>query len=182
MRWNADQSEPCRTVLRRCGFTLIELLAVISILGIMSVTAVVAISGTDAARARAAARALARDLTFARDRALATGRGSWVAFTVGTSSYSMLSENPASPGRAGAIAITDPATGASFVVRVGQRESAGVAIQTVTVPGGGSDIGFDWLGRPQNSAGTRLTSDASITLSGGVVVSVSAGAGLATSP
>lgn len=182
MCWDVNQASACRTAPRRCGFTLVELIAVISILGIMSVTAVVAISGTDASRARAAGRALARDLTFARDRALATGRGTWVSFTVGTSSYSVLAENPLVPGRVGAVAIVDPATGGSFVGRLGQRESAGVAIQSVTVPGGGNDIGFDWLGRPQNAAGTRLTSNATVALSNAVTVTVSAGAGFATSP
>jgi prepilin-type N-terminal cleavage/methylation domain-containing protein len=182
MMWDATKQPDRRTAAGRCGFTLIELLAVISIVGIMSVTAIVAISGTDASRARAAARAVARDLTFARDRALATGRDTWVSFTVATSSYSVLVENPATPGRVGAVAIVDPATGASFVVRLGQRESAGVAIASVTVPGGGNDIGFDWLGRPENAAGTRLTSNATVALSNGVSVTVSAGAGLATSP
>lgn len=171
-----------RPALGRVGFTLVELIAVIAILGIMSVTAVVAISGTDAARARAAGSALARDLTFARDRAISTGTTSWVVFSVATNSYSVLAENPASPGRAGAIAITDPATGQSFVARFGQRESAGVSIQSVSIPGGGNDLGFNWLGRPSNSAGTLLTSNATITLTNAVTVTVSGGVGLATSP
>lgn len=178
----AERLSQRRIVSGRCGFTLVELIAVIAIVGVMSVTALVSMSGTDATRARAAGRALARDLTFARERAMATGATSWVAMSVGTNSYSILAEDPAAPGRAGAVAITDPATGQSFVVRLGQHESAGVVLQSVTVTGGGSDLGFDWLGRPLNSTGTRLTTDTTIALSSGVSISVAGGAGIATGP
>lgn len=171
-----------RIVSGRCGFTLVELIAVIAIVGVMSVTALVSMSGTDATRARAAGRALARDLTFARERAIATGATSWVVLSVGTNSYSILAEDPAVPGRAGAVAITDPATGQPFVMRLGQQETAGVVLQSVSIAGGGNDLGFDWLGRPLNAAGTRLTTSSSIALSSGVSISVSGGAGVATGP
>ena len=179
---NAQAAVTTRSAPRRRGFTLIEMIAVISLVGILSVTAVVSVSGTAAGRSRAAARMLARDLNFARERALATGRGTWVSISVTGSSYSVLAESEASPGRVGAIAVTDPATGRPFVVRIGAGESAGVAIEAVSIPGGGTDIGFDGLGRPSNAAGTRLTSNATVALSSAATVTVSGGAGLATCP
>lgn len=164
------------------GFTLVELVSVVVILGVLSVTATLALSKSTQARQSGAARQLARDLNFARARALATGAPTWVSFSYTGNSYSVLAENPASPGRAGAIALTDPSTGGSFVVRFNTAERQGVSLVTVSIPGGGTDLGFDWLGRPQNGAGTLLASNAVVTLTGPVTATVTAGTGLATSP
>lgn len=176
----ADRSS--RTALRRCGFTLIEMIAVVVVLGVLSVTAAVSMNGTGAARARAAAHFVARDLSFAREWALATGTTTWVVFSVGTNSYSVLAENPAAPGRAGALTITDPATGQAFVSRLNDPALAGVGLSAVSIPGGGNDLGFDWMGRPMNAAGTRATTHATITLSQSQTVTVTAGAGVVGVP
>ncbi|MBY0111900.1 MAG: prepilin-type N-terminal cleavage/methylation domain-containing protein [Phycisphaerales bacterium] len=173
---------PCRTALTRCGFTLIELMAVVVILGVLSVTAAVSMNGNWAARSRAAADLIARDVSFARERALATGTTNWVVFSVGSNSYSVLAENPAAPGRAGALTITDPATGQAFVSRLSDPAFAGVSVSAVSIPGGGTDLGFDWMGRPINAAGTRLTTDATITLSPPQTVTVTGGAGVVGVP
>lgn len=171
-----------RTASRRCGFTLIELMAVVVVLGVLSVTAAVSMSGTDAARARAAAACVARDLSFARERALATGTTTWIVFSVATNSYSVLAEDAAAPGRAGALSITDPATGQAFVSRLSDPAFAGVSLSAVSIPGGGNDLGFDWMGRPINAAGTRVTTNATITLSPAQTVTVTAGAGVVGVP
>lgn len=182
MRSAVIAGRPCRTASRRCGFTLIEMIAVVVVLGVLSVTAAVSMSGTDAARANAAARFVARDLSFARERALATGATTWVVFNVGGNSYSVLAEDPAAPGRAGALTITDPATGQAFVSRLSDAAFAGVSLSAVSIPGGGNDLGFDWMGRPINAAGSRATTNVTITLSASQTVTVTAGAGVVGVP
>lgn len=166
----------------RRGFTLIELIVVITLMAVISATAIASMSNLANSRQRATARQLARDLNYARERAIATGVRSWVSFNTGAGSYRIRAENTASPGLASALNITDPATGGAFVVMLNSAASSGVTLTSVSVPGGGSDIGFDWMGRPQDSSGVQLTSNATITLTGGGTVTVASNVGIATVP
>ncbi|MCH8828973.1 MAG: GspH/FimT family pseudopilin [Planctomycetes bacterium] len=72
-------------------------------------------SRTKTDRATLAARQLLRDLSFARQRAVATGTRSWVVFDTGNHSWSVLAEDPTTPGRTNASVIEDPATGQDFI-------------------------------------------------------------------
>lgn len=166
----------------RTGFTLIEMIAVVVVLGVLSVSAAISLSGNPAARSRAAAALIARDLAFARERALATGNPTWVVFSVGANSYSVLAENPAAPGRVGALTLTDPATGRSMVASLSDPIFADVTIASVSIPGGGNDLGFDWMGRPVNAAGTRLTTSVTVTLNPSQTITIAAGAGTVSVP
>jgi prepilin-type N-terminal cleavage/methylation domain-containing protein len=158
------------------GFTLVELIAVIAIAAIIAGTAVPALSSLSESRTAVAARDLVRDLSFARQRAVASGTRSWVRFDAAAETWSVLVEDPASPGRAGASVMTDPATGRSFVVALGQPPLDGVTIASATFDGG-AEVGFDWLGEPLNVAETALAADGAVTLSGGAVVTVRKGTG-----
>lgn len=155
----------CRTARHRCGFSLVELVAVLVMAAILAAVAVPAMGELGGSRAREAARLLARDLTYARELAMARGLTVWVSVNAGTETYTLLAETPGSPGRSGATTLTDPATGATFVRTLGAGEFAGVEITSAGIDGG-SEIGFDWMGRPKNQSGASLGAVATILLSG----------------
>lgn len=163
----------------RRAFTLIEVIVVILIVAILSVVAAPRISNLGSSRAGVAARSLARDLTYARERAIATGTRTWVVFSPSTHSYSVLSENIASPGRAGASTLTDPnGSGRPFVQYLNTGEYAGVTMASAVFDSG-LEVGFDWVGKPYNVAGSALAANGTVTLSNGYSVTVEATTGLA---
>lgn len=167
-----------RPARARCAFTMIELLAVLTVVAILSVAAIPAISRMGNSRERAATYALGRDLTYARQRAQATATNSWVVFDTKENIYSILAENPASPGRMNAATITDPATNAPYIQRLNVNDYLGVTMETMEFSN--SEVGFDRLGRPLLTAGTVMTTTATVILTGGGVVSVSASTGFVT--
>ena len=158
------------------GFSLVELIAVMVLIGIMGAVAVPAISRANESRAGLAAPLIARDVCYARDTACTSGLATWTVFNTGTSSYSMFQENRTSPGRAGRSAMIDTSTGKVHAQTISAEEFGGTTISAVSL-GGGTEIGFDWLGRPINSSEILLTSDGTITLSNGRIVTVIAAAG-----
>ncbi len=141
-------SRETRRLPRGGGFSLIELVAVMVVAGILAGVAVVSLSSTRSSRTTIAARQLERDLTFARQRAVATGVRCWVSFDTGANTWSVLSEDSASPGRdPGATVLTDPSTHGPFVHNLNANQFIGVTLGTVDFDG--EDwIGFDWLGQP----------------------------------
>lgn len=149
----------------RGAFTLIELIAVMILVGTLAVAAAVSFASIPTSRQALAARRIEADLSFARERAMATGLSHWVVFNTGSSSYSLLAEDPQNPGRAGALAVTDPATGASFVQRLNFNEFAGVTLVSVSADAA-AEIGFNWKGEPLNAANTALAANATVTVSG----------------
>lgn len=168
-----------RTHRRRGGFTLVELIAVAVVTSIMAAVAIPALSSMTRTRQRVAARMLQRDLGFARERALALGVVHWVVFTPAADTYGVLAEDPASPGRAGASAIEDPATGRPMLQRFNGGDFPGVDLLSAEFDGY-AEVGFDWLGRPRAVGGGALAADGVVTLSDGFEVVVRAGGGLAT--
>lgn len=162
------------------GFTLIELIVVIIIAAIMAAVAIPRLSNLSATKAAVAARLIARDLTYARERAIATGTRTWVVFSPGTNSYSVLAENSASPGRVGATVLSDPlGNGKNYVQYLNTGDFAGVSMTGATIDAG-TEVGFDWVGKPYNSTSTDLSAAGTITLSaGGFTVTVQPGTGLA---
>jgi prepilin-type N-terminal cleavage/methylation domain-containing protein len=155
------------------GFTLIELVAVMVVVSIIAGTAVVSLSSTTGSRATMAAKQLQRDMTFARQRAVATGTRSWVEFNTTDQTWSVRAEDPATPGRAGATVLDDPATSAEFVQVLNTSQFVSVQLTSVDFDGG-DWVGFDWLGRPLDKAGetTPLAADGSVVLTGGHRITV----------
>lgn len=162
------------------AFTLIEIIVVMIVISIMAVVALPSFSNVGSSRAGVAARMIARDLTYARERAIATGTRIWVVFSASTNSYSVLSENPASPGRAGASTMTDPnGSGKSYIQYLNTGDYAGVTFTGITFDAG-TEVGFDWVGKPYNSTSAALSAAGTITLSaGGYTVTVQPSTGLA---
>lgn len=155
------------------GFSLIELVAVMVVVGVIAGTAVVSLSSTTGNRATMAAKQLQRDMTFARQRAVATGTRSWVEFSTAAHTWSVRTEDPASPGRAGATVLTDPATHESFVQTLDASQFLGVQLTSVDFDGA-DWVGFDWLGRPleKTAETTPLAAEGSVVLTGGHKVTV----------
>jgi prepilin-type N-terminal cleavage/methylation domain-containing protein len=165
-----------RRFARSGGFSLIEIVAVMSIVGILAVAAVPTLARLGDARASLAARQLLKDMTLARQFAVATGIRAWVTFDAAAETWSVLEEDPASPGRSGATVMTDFATGQPYTIELGDDSFSGVGITSATFDAG-SEVGFDWLGRPLNAAETDLAADGTVTLTGGHVITVTAGTG-----
>jgi prepilin-type N-terminal cleavage/methylation domain-containing protein len=134
--------QPDTTVSR--GFTLIELLLVLVILGVVSAYALPRWEPTDTTVAAQADR-LARDLRHAQ--ALAMNQGRSLRFDVQPPSAYRVTDSVGTT-------VIDPADQQDFQVTLDNN---------VTL--GGSDTGFDSLGRPV-SAGTLLATARSFTLNG----------------
>lgn len=160
----------------RRGFTLVEMIAVLVVVAVLAVSAVPAMRSLGTSRGRLAAAQLGRDVSYARERAVATGTRTWVDLSTSAGTWSVLSESPASPGRAGATTLTDPGTGAAMTQRVGANTFAGIAITSANFDGSPS-IGFDWMGRPLNLSASLLAADGSAVLTGGFTVTVRRGTG-----
>jgi len=153
------------------GFTLIEVITVMVIVGILAAVAAPAMNSIEASRGRTAARSLYRDVCFAREWAVATGNNTWVVFDEAAESWTILTEDPANPGRASAAVIDDPATGRTFVQTLGSGDFTGLAVTSAAFDGD-TEIGFDWLGRPLNATETSLASQGVVTLSNSAQVTV----------
>jgi prepilin-type N-terminal cleavage/methylation domain-containing protein len=167
---------------RAAGFTLIELIVVMVVVAVTAMAAIPAMTNVGSTRRLAAARQVMRDLSYARERALSTGTRTWVVFAVGANTYTVLQENPASPGRAGAAAMTDPnGSGRTYVQRLNTGEFAGVTLASANFDNG-NEVGFDWCAKPLNSTQAPLAAAGVVTLTGGTTVTVQPATGLVTMP
>ncbi len=164
------------TPSRSAGFTLVELIVVVVVLAILSAAAIPSVGAMRSIRERGATQQLLRDVSFARQRAQATGVTSWVRFSPASSAYSVLAESSPGAGRGTAITITDPATNAPMSVSFSSGDLAGVTLQVAGLTG--NEVGFDRYGRPMLVDTTILTSNATITLSAGPSVTITARSGL----
>lgn len=165
--------------MRPRAFTLVELLAVLLCAAILAATAAPALSGLGSARCAAAARRVQTDLAWARQRAMSSGATHWVAFSTAAQTWTVRAEDPAAPGKAGALTVTDPATGSPTLARLNLGEFAGVELTSVSIAGA-AEVGFDRLGRPLSASGSPLAADGVVTLTGGHTVRVLVGSGLVT--
>ncbi len=161
------------------AFTLVELIVVMVMMAVVAAVAIPSMSNLGTQRQAVGARQVLRDLSYARERAMATGTTHWASFSVSGNTYSVLAENPASPGRAGATTITDPARGQAFLQRLNTGELVGSSLSAVSFDSL-AEVSFDRLGRPGTTAATSLSADGTATLSGGWTVRVLRTSGLVT--
>lgn len=163
------------------GFTLIELITIITIIGIVAAVAFPSLASLASTRRGAAQKVVLRDLSYARERAVSTGLRHWVIFSTSTNSYSVLAEPAGNPGRLNALTITDPATGSNYVQYLNTNQFVGVTLVSAAFDSG-SEVGFDWQGRPLNNTAANLAAQGVVTLSGSKTVAVEANTGLITAP
>ena len=147
------------------GFTLIELVAVMILTAILAAASIPALTSLNQSREAGAAANMYRSMTFARQYAVATGNRTWVVFNVGGNSWSVLMEDPLAPGRSGASLMTDPASGQDYVETLNSDTTVGVSLLSAAFDAG-SEIGFDWLGRPLNATENELAATGTVTLTG----------------
>jgi prepilin-type N-terminal cleavage/methylation domain-containing protein len=163
---------PPRHRLDSGGYTLIELIAVLVITAVLAGTAVPVLKNLAGTRSSAAARALLHDLAYARQRSIATGTVCWVVIAPGTSGgWSLLAEDPDDPGRSGAVPIIELAAGSVMAVQLDVDPYINVTIDAANL-GGGSEIGFDWLGRPFIDDDSELSVVGEIVFSGNARITV----------
>ena len=153
------------------GFTFIELIAVMVLTAILAASSIPALTSLSQTRAAGAAVNLHRSMTIARQNAVSTGNRTWVVFDVGGNNWSVLKENPLAPGRSGASVITDPASGQDYVETLNSDTTFGVSLISATFDAG-SEIGFDWLGRPLNATENDLVAVGTVTLTGNYQITV----------
>lgn len=148
----------------------------IILVGILSAVAIPSLSNIGSSRIAGASKQLLSDVTYARQRAIATGIPTWVVFDTSAETWSILEEDPSSPGRAGATILTDPGNGNPFTITLNTDQFIGVEILTATFDGQ-PEIGFDWLGEPLNSTEAALAADGTVTLTGNAALTVYIGTG-----
>ena len=153
------RAEPARR-----GFSLIELITVIVITGVIAVSITMATASASTSRQHLAARAVSRDLAFARQHALATGVTTWVVFDTNADTYAILVESIATPGRAGAQTITDPATGRAFSASLASGPMM-ADISSASI-GSGTEVGFDWRGVPFDASESAITAAGTVVIAG----------------
>ncbi|MBX3385184.1 MAG: prepilin-type N-terminal cleavage/methylation domain-containing protein [Phycisphaeraceae bacterium] len=164
------QSNRARTSGR--GFSLVELIVVIVLISLLAAVAIPSLSRAADSRARAGVEQLRRDLEGARDMACHGGVRTWVVFSIAQQRYECFIESPSNPGRAGRTPRTDPATGRPFSQPIGGPDWSNVSLVSVSF-NGGTEIAFDWQGRPLSMAEQPLTSNGQVTFSNGRSLSVS---------
>ena len=175
--------QPTTAINRRSftggGFTLVELIAVMVVVGVLAASAVPSLRKMASTQASMAAAKLLNDMTHARQLAVATGTRTWVVFDTGAQTWTVLSEDPSNPGRVNATVINDAATGGNFVQTLGTGEFAGAQI-IIAAFDGNPEVGFDWLGRPLNSAEGSLAAQGTVTLTDNHLIHVAVSTGHVT--
>ena len=144
------------------GFTLIELVVVLAVLGVLSSFVVQAAHVADDRESLAAER-LAQDLRYAQAWAMMSHNRTWVAFDTGNNRYTVYVEDPANPGKAGRLSLTDPLTLTTYQVALGDNEAAGVALASPSF-GGKTEVEFDRNGLAYDGDAVALTSNGSVLL------------------
>lgn len=163
---------------KRHAYTLVELVTVIGIIAILAV----AVGGPTLAyasqlRARTAAARIVTDLSYVQRYAMNSRLRTWAVFDAVNERYSLYVEDALNPGKANRVSLTHPMTHTTAPIQFGSAEYGGVTISTATI-GSGSEIEFDNFGKPYDTAGTALTTDATIVLSSGVTITIRPVSGL----
>lgn len=175
----ADRAKRWR--IRRASaraFTLVELVALIAVLGIIAISAAPGMAGVSRAVRAAGAIQISRDFSYARELALASGQRTWISLRRDGLGYRLLGDDLTRPGLRSATLLDDPASGAGFDVTLNAGRFVGVRIGAVEIAGGGTDLGFDWLGRPLSGAGSQLSDDSRVEVDEGPAIVVRGHSGL----
>ena len=161
---------------RRAGFTLVELVVVMVLLSVLSMAAVPSLRGLGDARDAVGATRLRTMLIYAQEWARATSRSTWAVVDTGADSVSFWIEDPANPGAANRVAMTDPLSRRALVLDLG-GDGVGIASAAFGLT---TEVEFDADGVPSDAGGVALAADGTIVLDGGDTVRVTRNTGLVT--
>lgn len=154
------------------SFTLIELISVIAILGIISVSVgVPTMAHIGRLRSDAASSRLASDIRYIQRLAMASGLRTWIDVDDAADRYSLYIENPASPGKAGRVAVAHPLDLSTNAIQFNAGAFGGVTIDLVSF-NSMSELEFDNFGVPSDSTGAALSTPGIVVLSNGAAVRV----------
>lgn len=156
----------------RTAFTLIELATVMSVVAVIAV--VVGgplLSFISTQRSRVAATRIAADITYAQRLAMNSRRRTWVLFDVSNNRYNLYAENLANPGKANRLALAAALTNDSGAIQLGSGDYTGASLSSVSISST-SELEFNSLGTPADGNSTSLSSDATVTLANGVVITI----------
>ena len=115
---------------RRDGFTLIELVVSMSVLALLAGVAVASLSGLATSRQNVAASRIRTTLIYAQEWAMGSANDTWVTFDVSNDLVSVFVEDPANPGKASRLTMTDPLTRAAMTLQLG---TDGVGITSASI-------------------------------------------------
>ncbi|MEL7474242.1 MAG: GspH/FimT family protein [Planctomycetota bacterium] len=170
-----------RQLDERGAFTLIELIAVMVVVAILAAVVTPSFTSASEAKRGVGARLLAVDLNYARQRALASGVTAWVTIDLGNDQWTLLEDDPATPGLTDALTLEKVTGVGPWIVDLDAMGLDGVDLTAANFDGGVS-VGFDWLGKPRTTAGGALAADGVVTFAGGHTVVVRADGGVVETP
>lgn len=174
MRNETSRSRSLRAHPHGAGFTLTELTLALIVVSILSGMAVTSLSGLESARQNVAATRVRTALVYAQEWARGSHNATWVAFDASSDLVALYVENPANPGRANRLALSDPLTRSPMTIQLG---SDGVGIESVSF-GRTTEVRFDPSGAPCNAIGSLLAADGTVGLTGGLTIRVTKNTGL----
>lgn len=150
------------------GFSLIELAIVMVVFAVIAYVSFTAIDPYQGVKLTAAAEKIKVDLQFARTLALTTVKWVGAEFTAEAEGVTNGGYTVFEIDEGERLTIIDPTTlERPFIIFINDIYE-GVSISDINIPGGGSILEFDPLGRPYNGVtGSALSSEASITLTYG---------------
>lgn len=182
----ARSAEGCssRSATRsRCGFTLIELVAVMVLIAILSLTVTPALSVLENARNASLANEVERRLGMARAYAMTTGMPAGLELDVNQQMLTLLHIETTGASPTPMPDITGSATSMALL-RI-ETLAPGTSIEDVDLADSGSydTLWFDFEGSPHlraanGSFASWLTRDATITISGGHILTIRKTTGL----
>ncbi|MFT5051544.1 MAG: type II secretory pathway pseudopilin PulG [Chlamydiales bacterium] len=158
------------------GFTLAELVGTMLIVGILSGVSVLSLNGLSASQQNVAATRVRTAMIFAQEWAMGSSNDTWVDFDLSGDLVSVYVEDPSNPGKSGRLTMTDPLSRGAMTIQLG---SAGVGLESASF-GTTTELQFDAEGMPHDGSGGALSSDGTISVTGGIVVRVTRNTGLVT--
>ena len=137
------------------GFTMIEIIAVLVILGILAAVVAVKMSNTSAVDLASQVEAVKGHLRYAQTRAMNSNLVAWGINFNSTTSYYLFQ------GAGSTIPVQLPGEEGAIVSLTAKK--SGLTITPVRIT-------FNEFGSPCNDAGVPLTTNATVTTSGGTII------------
>jgi len=132
------------------------------IIAVLAVIAVPSLSGLTTAQRNISASRVHSVMMFAQEWAIGSSNDTWVAFDVGNDSLTVHVEDPANPGKANRLALSDPLKGTAMTLELGGN---GGGLDSASF-GSTSEVQFDALGAPYDANGSALAADGTVVVAG----------------